>query len=130
MDAYTQPTIWEIPDDVWMLIEPVLNELYPVKPKGHRRVDLRRVLNGIIFRLRTGCQWNQLPKQFGDDSTVHRHFQCWCKLGVFAQIWTVLVQECAELGGVNWQSADAAMGKARFGGTWLVPIPRIGGRRG
>ena len=47
-----------------------LDGRYPPKPKGHRRVDLRRVLNGILFRLRTGCQWNQLPKQFGDDSTV------------------------------------------------------------
>jgi putative transposase len=118
MDTYTQPTIWEVPDDVWMLIEQVLNALYPAKPKGHRRVDLRRGLNGVIFRLRTGCQWNQLPQQFGDDSTVHRHFQRWCTLGVFEQIWTILVQECEELGGVNWQwqSADAAMGKARFGG--------------
>ena len=132
MDTYTQPTIWEVPDDVWMLIEQVLNALYPAKPKGPRRVDLRRVLNGVIFRLRTGCQWHQLPQQFGDDSTVHRHFQRWCTLGVFAQIWTILVQEGEELGGVNWpwQSADAAMGKARFGGIESAPIPRIGGRRG
>jgi putative transposase len=51
-----QPTIWEIPDDVWPLIQTILDEHYPAKPKGHRQVDLRRVLNGIIFRLRTGCQ--------------------------------------------------------------------------
>jgi putative transposase len=70
-----QPTIWEIPDDVWPLIQTIWDEHSPAKPKGHRRVDLRRVLNGIIFRLRTGCQWNQLPTQFGDDSTVPRHFQ-------------------------------------------------------
>ena len=56
MDTKTQPTIWEVPDDVWTIIEPILNECYPAKPKGHRRVDLRPVLNGIIFRLRTGCQ--------------------------------------------------------------------------
>jgi putative transposase len=56
-----QPTIWEIPEDVWPFIQTILDEDYPAKPKGHRRVDLRCVLNGIIFRLRTGCQWNQLP---------------------------------------------------------------------
>jgi putative transposase len=132
MDTDTQPTSWEVPDDVWRLIEQVLNDLYSAKPKGHRRVDLRRVLNGIIVRRRTGGPWNPLPQQFGDDSTVHRHFQRWCTRGVFAQIWTVLVQEGEELGGVNWQwqSADAALGKARFGGTSLAPSPRSGGRRG
>jgi putative transposase len=119
MDTNTQPTIWEVPDDVWTLIEPILNELYPAKPKGHRRADLRPVLNGVIFRLRTGCQWNHIPKHFGDDSTVHRHFQNWCKLGVFERIWAILIDACDDLGGVDWQwqSADAAMGKARLGGT-------------
>jgi putative transposase len=77
-----QPTIWEISDEVWPMIQAILDAHYPAKPKGHRRVDLRRVLNGIIFRLRTGCQWNQLPQQFGDDSTVHRHFQHWCQRGL------------------------------------------------
>jgi transposase len=57
-----QLTIWEIPDDIWPMIQEILYAHYPAKPKGHRRVDLRLVLNGIIFRLRTGCQWNQLPK--------------------------------------------------------------------
>jgi transposase len=117
MHTAAQPTSWEVPDDVWILIEPILNECYPAKPKGHRRVNLRRVLNGIIFRLRTGCQWTQRPKPFGDDSTVHRHFQRWCQLGIFARIGAVLVHAWDELGGVNWQwQAAAAMGKARMGG--------------
>jgi transposase len=73
-------TIWEIPDDVWPMIHTILDDQYPAKPKGHRRIDLRRGPNGILYRLRTGCPWNQLPKQFGDDRTVHRHFQCCCQL--------------------------------------------------
>jgi hypothetical protein len=51
-----QPTIWELPNDVWPLIQTILDEHYPAKRKGHRRVDLLRVLNGIISRLRTSCQ--------------------------------------------------------------------------
>jgi transposase len=70
-----QPTIWAIPDDVWPLIRTILAAHYPAKRKEQRRVELRRVLNGMIFRLCTGCQWHQLPARFGDDSTVHRHFQ-------------------------------------------------------
>jgi putative transposase len=132
MNACTQPTVWEVPDEIWALIEQVLNEVYPAKPKGHRRVNLRRVLNGIIFRLRTGCQWNRLPKQFGDDSTVHRHFQCWCELGVFARIWAMLVQACDAVGGVDWQwqAADAAIGKARMGGDLVGRNPTDRGNKG
>jgi putative transposase len=132
MNAYTQPTVWEVPDDVWTLIEQVLNEVYPAKPKGHRRVDLRRALNGIIFRLRTGCPWHQLPRQFGDDSTVPRHFQRWCQLGVFGRIWAVLLPACDELGGVDWQwqAADAAMGKARMGGDLVGRNPTDRGTKG
>jgi putative transposase len=132
MKAYTQPTIWEVPDDVWTLIEQVLNEVYLAKPKGHRRVDLRRALNGIIFRLRTGCQWNQLPRPFGDDSTVHRQFQRWCQLGVFGRIRAVLVQACDEVGGADWrwQAADAARGKACMGGDLVGRTPTDRGKKG
>jgi putative transposase len=127
-----QPTIWEIPDEVWPLIQTILDAHYAAKPKGHRRVDLRRVLNGIIFRVRTGCQWNQLPQQFGDDSTVHRHFQQWCQRGILARLWAVLVEACDELGGVDWQwqAADAAMGKARMGGDLIGRNPTDRGKKG
>jgi putative transposase len=127
-----QPTIWEIPDDVWPFIQTILDEHDPAKPKGHRRVHLRRVLNGIIFRLRTGCQWNQLPKQFGDDSTVHRHVQQWCQRGLLAHLWAVLVQSRDTLGGVDWpwQAADAAMGKSRMGGGLGGRTPTDRGKQG
>ena len=132
MDTTAQPTIWAVPDDVWTLIEPMLNAWYPAKPNGHRRVDLRRVLNGIIFRLRTGCQWKQLPKQFGDDSTVPRHFQPWCQRGSMARRWAMLVEGCDELGGVDWQwqAADPTMGKARRGGALVGCNPTDRGKKG
>ena len=126
------PTVWAIPDDVWPLLHRILDEHYPAQPKGHRRVDLRRVLNGIIFRLRTGGQWNQLPPQLGDDSRVHRHFQLWSQRGVVARIWAVLGEACDELGGVDWQwpAADAAMGKARMGGDRVGRHPTDRGKGG
>ena len=131
-DNTPAPTLWEIPDDVWPMIQTILNEHYPAKPKGHRRVDLRRVLNGIIFRLRTGCQWNHLPARFGDDSTVHRHFQQWCQRGILARSWAVLVASCDEWGGVDWQwqAADTAMGKARMEGDLVGRNPTARGKRG
>lgn len=126
------PTIWEVPDDVWPVIQQILDAHYPAKAKGHRRVNLRRVLDGIIFRLRTGCQWNRLPSAFGDDSTVHRHFQQWCQRGIFERIWAALVEQCEALNGVDWQwqAADTAMGKARTGGDLVGRNPTARGKKG
>jgi putative transposase len=129
-DAEPLPTIWNCPDDLWALIVPVLDELDPPH-KGHRpRADPRKVLDGIIYRFRSGVQWNQLPRQFGDDATVHRTMQRWIELGVLDRVWALLVEACDELGGVDWawQSVDGAMGKARFGGTTSARTPRTAGR--
>jgi putative transposase len=117
-DNLPAPTIWEIPDDVWPMLQRIMDEHDPAKPKRQRRVDLRRMFNGIIFRLRPGCQRNRLPGALGDDRPVHRHFQHWGQLGICTRLWTALVDTCQELHGVDWpwQAADAAMGQARMGG--------------
>lgn len=123
--------IWEIPDELWERIEPILKEYWPAKGTGRKTANWRQILNGIIFRMRSGCQWNQLPRRFGDDSTVHRWFQRWCKDGVMEKIWAAQVTECEELGGVSWkwQSADGAMAKARFGGKKRAETPQIAASR-
>jgi putative transposase len=119
------PTIWELPDELWERIEPILSERYPRAGTGRPRADLRRVLDGVIFRLRSGCQWNQLPERFGSDSTVHGWFQRFVGDGVLEEIWAVLVSECEELGAVawEWQAADGVMGKSRFDGAKRGPNP-------
>jgi putative transposase len=111
-------TIWEIPDELWRRIEPILKEFWPSKATGRHVANWRKMLNAILFRMRSGCQWDQLPERFGPKSTVHDWFQRWVQGGIFEKIWAVLVEECDGLGGVQWQwqSADAMLGKARFGG--------------
>jgi putative transposase len=132
-NSETLDTIWEIDDDLWSIIEPILLEYWPPKRTGRKPVDWRLCLNGIIYQMRTGCQWNKLPKQFGDDSSVHRWFSRWSQGGVLEKIWTVLVERCDELGDVEWkwQAADGRLGKARFGGQMsgrTRPIARKTGR--
>jgi len=119
------PTLWELPDELWEKIRRILEAEDPPKHTGRKRVDLRKVMDAIIFRFRTGCQWNQIPRVYGDDSTIHRHFQRWRALGVFEKIWAVLVEECEELGKVDWrwQAVDDSMGKARMGGDKIGPNP-------
>lgn len=122
------PTIWKCPDELWdNFVLPILHELDPEPHTGRPRIDQRRALDGIIFQMRSGCQWNHLPREFGDDASIHRTFQRWIVRGVLQHIWAKLVQRCDDLKAVEWiwQSADAALGKARFGGIVSEETPRI-----
>lgn len=126
MTEVTQlPTIWEAPEDLWERIEALIDEYDPPKPTGRKRENARKILNGIIYRFRTGCQWNHLPEKYGDDSTIHRTFQRWVEINLFEMLWTLLVAECNELALVDWQwqAADGWLGKARSGGDEIGPNP-------
>jgi transposase len=58
----------------------------------------RDVLNGILWILRTGAQWTDLPQWYPPKSTCHRYFQQWNKSGVFAKILTALARDLKERG--------------------------------
>jgi len=122
------PTIWHVPDELWYRIEPILLQLDPPFDTGARRIDPRAALNAILYRLRTGVQWNHLPKEFPDDSSVHRTMQRWINRGVFEAIWAHLVDVCDDLGGVDfqWQAADGRLGKAAAVGTTQALTPPTG----
>ena len=73
----------QISDSFWERIEPLL-PVYKKSCKGGRpRLCLRKVMTGILYVLRTGCQWNAMPEQFGSSSAIHAYFQEWVQLGVF-----------------------------------------------
>jgi len=61
-------TIWRVPDELWQKLEFILSECDPPNLIGRKRIDARAALDAIIFRLRSGCQWNHLPAEFPDDS--------------------------------------------------------------
>jgi putative transposase len=124
------PTIWRTDDELWAKVDQVLEEFDPPARFGPDRIDQRKALDGMIYRMRSGVQWNQLPNEFGDDSSIHRTFQRWVRRGVIGRLWALLVEGCQELGGVDWQwqSFDGVMGKARHGGTKSDRTQRIGRR--
>ncbi len=71
-------------DSEWLLLQPLLP---PPAKRGHPRVrDLREILNGIFYLLRSGCAWRMLPREFGPWSTVHDYYRRWRKQGVWVQI--------------------------------------------
>lgn len=114
-DPTVLPTIWQVQDDLWEMVACLLEHFDPPKRMGRPRIDPRRALDGMIFRARTGCQWNQLPEKFGNDASVHRTQQRWEALGIFDAIWGMVLSRCQDLDSVDWdwQSADGCLGKAR-----------------
>lgn len=109
---------WRIPDGLWRRMEGFLPKYRKSKRGGRPRLDLRRVMNGIFYVLRTGCQWKAAPREFGSGSSLHRYFQEFVHRGVFHKLWKYLLRRYDELRGIQWkwQSLDGSMTKAPLGG--------------
>ena len=73
---------FDLTDFEWSVIEPVL----PTDVRGVERVDDRRVLNGIFWRLRTGAPWADIPSRYGPPTTCGNRFRRWRKAGVWDRV--------------------------------------------
>lgn len=73
---------YELSDAEWKIIAPLL----PNKPRGVPRVDDRRVLNGIFWRLRSGAPWADIPERYGPYTTCYNRFVRWRAAGVWDRI--------------------------------------------
>jgi len=73
---------FDLTDFEWSVIEPIL----PRDVRGVDRVDDRRVLNGIFWRLRTGAPWADIPARYGPPTTCGNRFRRWRKAGVWDRI--------------------------------------------
>jgi len=98
-------------------MKPLIPKPVDKHPLGcHRpRVPDRQVMEGILFVLRTGCQWKALDAtKICSGSTAHRRFQEWVKAGVFEKFWQEGLMAYDELKGIDWEwmSVDGAMQKA------------------
>ena len=111
------PTIWRVDDVLWRRLAPLLVVDKPRKKPGRPRADDRPLFDGVIWLLRTGAQWKEMPPEFGAKSTVHDRFQEWVQSGAFAHAWTVLLEDYDEFVGLDlhWQSADGCLVKAPLG---------------
>ena len=113
-----RPTIWQIPDDLWLIVQQVLPRDELQRSRGRPWRPARQVVDGVLYVLRTGCQWKAVPRDFGSGSTLHRRFQRWVEQGVWEAMWRLLVQyyDAAESLEWTWQVADASLHKAPLGG--------------
>jgi transposase len=113
-----QPTILNIPDELWDEIKSFFPKEKPFKTVGRPTVPYRKVIDGIIYVLRTGCQWKMLPKGYGSGSTCHRRFQQWNNLDIFKKGWIRILKIYDDCIGINWtwQSSDSISIKSPVGG--------------
>jgi transposase len=91
---------FDLTDFEWSVIEPLL----PNKPRGVPRVDDRRVLNGIFWRLRTGAPWADIPARYGPHTTCVNRFNRWRRAGV----WDRLLEAVSEAYDGDIQMIDSS----------------------
>ncbi|MFC8593793.1 transposase [Streptomyces atroolivaceus] len=72
----------ELSDAEWEFVRPLL----PVSLRGRKRLDDRRVLNGIVWKFRTGTAWRDVPERYGPWATRHTRFRRWAVDGTFERM--------------------------------------------
>jgi putative transposase len=123
---------WELSEAVWERAQPLLPGEKPHPKGGRPRRDDRQMLGAILYVLRTGIQWNALPREIGASTTVYDRFREWERDGFFERLWAAGLDEFDELVGIDWewQSMDGVMTKAPFGGAATGANPTDRGTRG
>ncbi len=118
-DNKNKPPISRISDKLWDKISDLLPDEKLVSTIGHPIIPYRKVMDDIIYVLRTGCQWKMLPSEYGSGSTCHRRFQEWVRLDIFKKVWIRLLKEYDNKKGIKWtwQSLDSISIKSPLGGT-------------
>ena len=92
---------------------------------GHPILPFKKVMGGIVYVLRTGCQWKMLPREYGSGSRCHSGFEEGVRLGIFKKMWIKLLKEYDGKKGIKWawQSLDSISIKSPLWGRWPVLIP-------
>jgi putative transposase len=113
--ARTKP--WTVSDEFWEKVEPLIPPAPSHAKGGRTRMDDRKAFSTMIYVLRTGIQWNALPREMGASSTVHDRYQEWERAGFFEELWQAGLAEYDELEGIEWewQAVDGVMTKAPLG---------------
>lgn len=118
-----------VTDELWERVEPLLP---PPKPRrfhspGRKPLPPRCVLTGILFVLKTGIAWDDLPAELGCGcgKTCRRQLRDWQRAGVWARLHALLLAELNGAGQIDWERGliDASFAKAPLGGEQTGPNP-------
>jgi transposase len=117
---------FELTDEEYARIAPLLPDTTP--QRGGRWRDHRQVINGILFRVRTGCPWRDVPDRYGPYQTLYKRFSRWEQDGTWARIEAAMQADADAVGELDWHGhADSTVVRAhqhaagaRKGGSRLV----------
>jgi transposase len=122
-----------VPDSLWERVQPLLPRHRPHRKGGRPYADDRAALRGILFVLKTGISWEDLPAEvFGVSGvTCWRRLHAWARARVFARLQRRLLDELGLRGDIDWSRAafDSARVAAKKGGPRQARAPRTEGRR-
>jgi len=102
----------DLTDEQFALLEPLLPDRTP--RRGGRWVDHRQVINGVLWRTRTGCPWRDLPAEYGNWKTVYNRHRRWSGDGTWSRVLAGLRRDCDRAGpGLEWTvGVDATVVRA------------------
>lgn len=103
----------------WKEIEPLLPKVEPGPKGGRRRADNREVLEGILWILRTGARWKDLPDRYPSPSTCWRRLKEWEEKKIWLNIWRAFLSRLDSQGALDWHEAfiDGSFAPAKKGAT-------------
>ncbi len=109
----------EISNQHWAVLEPLLPKQNP--GPGRKRLDNRKVLNGILYVLKTGCAWADVPRQYGSPTTCWRRLQQWSADGTWETVWRLLLSQLDREQHLDWRRAflDGTFVPALKGGDYI-----------
>jgi len=121
----------DLTDAQWEILQPVFAERRRADGRGRPWRDAREVLNGVLWILRTGAQWQDLPDRYPPYQTCHRRFQQWQRDGRFEVILQTLAADLVQRGGIDLSegSIDASFSGAKKGALELVKQSAAKGAR-
>jgi|SRR6266481_551633 len=121
----------DLSDDQWDILKAVFIEPRRSDGKGRPWQDARAVLNGVLWILRTGAPWQDLPNRYPPYQTCHRRFQQWQRDGRFEVILQSLAKDLVDRGGLDLSegSIDASFSGAKKGALELVKRSAAKGAR-
>ena len=96
----------ELTDEQWAILEPLIPDP-EIRADGKGRPlvhDNRAVMNGVLWVLRTGAAWNDLPDRYPSSTTCFRRFSVWVGDGIMRKILEALAQDLEKRGGIDLQS--------------------------
>jgi transposase len=92
----------DLTDEQWRVLEPLIGEMpQRADKRGRPWRSSREVLNGILWILRTGAQWADLPERYPPYQTCHRRFQRWVRDGTLERVLEALARDLKERGGLD-----------------------------